>query len=598
MRNSSVLRLSVLLLLLVLCIQILSSVRTTSPTFDEPYHIVRSYVYLKTGDSALVARGGHPPLANMLSVLPLLLRSDILLPPHQPGWPDVTSFKDLFRVADQVFWRLGNNTESIVFWARLPMLLISALLAVLVSFWAKRLHGPLAGPLASRSVELSASRTAGISALLLYTFNPNILAHSSVVTTDMGATVFIFVSIYCLWRFCQRPSWCRLILTGILFGLAQATKFSALFLAPIFFVLLAVWALGAGRPDLPFVLPAQSRVSGRPGLQRVYITLALCFVIFVVGFVVLWGVYAFEVGPLLPHEDSHPLLDRFIPGNSPSIQRVVYALAEKLPVPAPAYFADLAWLRSYTRAGHPAFLMGRYAVRGWWFYFPIAFAIKTPIPLLILLAVAAYYSLRHREQLRKEYFLLVPMAVFFLASMFSPIDIGYRNILPVLPLAFVYVSKVPAYTVGAVRGRAAPWGRPAVALLCAWYVIGTVALSPHYLAYFNEFAGGPANGYRYLVDSNLDWGQDLKNLKKHMDGEGIQQVYLNYFGTADPAYYGVDFLPMPDHPPAADDPPAYYAISATSLQGVYAGGKTLAHWLAEYQPVGRVGYSIFVYRLP
>jgi hypothetical protein len=582
MPSSSILRLSVLLLLLVLCIQLLTSVRTTSPTFDEPYHIVRSYVYLKTGDSALVARGGHPPLANMLSVLPLLLRSDIVLPPHQPGWPDVSSFKDLFRVADQVFWRLGNDTDSIVLWARLPMLLFSALLAVLVFFWAKRLHGALAG----------------ISALLLYTFDPNILAHSSVVTTDMGATVFVFASIYCLWRFCQRPSWGRLILTGLVFGLAQAAKFSALFLAPIFFVLLVIWAYSEGGSVLPFLLPAQSRLSGRPGLQRVYIALALCFVIFVVGFVVLWGVYAFEVGPLLPHEDSHPLLDRFIPGTNPSIRRVVYALAENLPVPAPAYFADLAWLRSYTRAGHPAFLIGRYAVRGWWFYFPIAFAIKTPIPLLILLAVAAYLSLRHREQLRKEYFLLVPMAVFFLASTFSPIDIGYRNILPVLPLAFVYVSKVPAYSVEAVRSRAARWGRPALALLCAWYVIGTVALSPHYLAYFNEFVGGPANGYRYLVDSNLDWGQDLKNLKKYMDGEGIQQVYLNYFGTADPAYYGVDFLPMPSHPPAPDDPPAYYAISATSLQGVYAGGTTLAHWLAEYQPVGRAGYSILVYRLP
>lgn len=584
MRSTSILLLSVLLLLLVLCIQVLTSVCTTSPSFDEPYHIVRSYVYLKTGDSALVARGGHPPWANMLSVIPLLLRSDIVLPVHQPGWPDVSSFKDLFRVADQFFWRLGNDAESIVSWARLPMMLLSALLAVLVFSWAKQLDGALAGLLA----------------LVLYTFDPNIIAHSSVVTTDLGATFFIFVSIYCLWRFCQKPSWSRLLVTGIVFGLAQATKFSALFLFPIFIVLLAIWVPGTAGSALPFVLLGQSRFSGRPRLQRLYVVLALCCVMFVMGLIVLWGVYGLEVGPLVPHEDSHPLLDRFIPGNNPSIKRAVYALAENLPIPAPAYFSDFAWLRRYTRAGHPAFLMGRYAVRGWWFYFPIAFAIKTPIPLLILLAVAICLSLRHREELSREYFLLVPMVFFLLASMFSPIDIGYRNILPVLPMAFVYVSKVSTLFVkGRVVGWPTPrWGRLALGLLCAWYIIGTVALSPHYLAYFNEFVGGPGNGFRYLVDSNLDWGQDLKNLKKYMDGEGIQQVYLSYFGTADPAYYGIDFLPMPDCPPAPAHSLAYYVISATSLQGVYAGGTTSPHWLAQYQPVGRVGYSIFVYRLP
>jgi 4-amino-4-deoxy-L-arabinose transferase-like glycosyltransferase len=592
MGGNSALRLAVLLLLLAVSVQVLASVGTMSPTFDEPYHIVRSYVYLKTGDIALVARGGHPPLANMLSVAPLLLRSDIVLPAHQPGWPDVTSFKDLFRVADQFFWRIGNDAESMVFWSRLPMMLLSALLAGLVFLWAKQLNGTVQGPLASRS--------AGLLALLLYTFDPNILAHSSVVTTDFGATFFIFVSLFCLWSFCREPSWARLVLTGSAFGLAQATKFSALFLAPIFFVLLALWVFDTAGTALPLTFPLQSRLSGRPRLQRVYVVLALCCVIFIVGFVVLWGVYSFEVRPALPHENSHPLLDRFIPANNPNIQRMVYALAENVPIPAPAYFADLDWLRRYSRSGHPTFLMGRYAVRGWWYYFPIAFAIKTPIPLLILLAAAVYLSLRHREELRREYFLLVPMVLFFLMSMSSPIDIGYRNILPVLPLAFVYVSKVSnRFVTGKTVGRtAARCGRLALGLLCAWHVIGTVTLSPHFLAYFNESVGGPGSGYRYLVDSNLDWGQDLKNLKKYLDREGIRQIYLSYFGTADPAYYGIDFLPMPDSAPALDDPPAYYAISATSLQGVYTQGTTSVHWLAQYQPVERVGYSIFVYRLP
>jgi len=580
MSSSNVVRLSVALLLLALCIQVLASVCTTSPTFDEPYHILRSYAYLKTGDSALLAQGGHPPLANMLSVLPLLLRSDLALPAHQPGWPDVGSFRDLFRVADEFLWHLGNDADSIILRARLPTILLSALLAGLVFSWAKQLHGV----------------SAGLLALFLYAFDPNILAHSGLVTTDLGATFFVFASVYCLWRFCQRPSWSRLMLTGVAFGLAQATKFSALSLAPIFILLLLVWVFGMAGPALPFSLPAQGWLAKRPRLQRVYLVLGLCVVIFAIGLVVLWAVYGFEVRPLLPHEDSHPLLDRWIPGDHPGIRRVVYVLTEDMPIPAPAYFAEMAWLRRYTQAGHASFLMGQYTVKGWWFYFPVALAIKTPIPLLILLLAAITRSFTHKEELRKEYFLLIPMALFFATSMFSSIDIGYRNILPMLPLAFVYVSKLAGWAAKTLR--VSETLRVCLALLCVWYVLGTLTLSPHYLAYFNEFVGGPDSGYKYLVDSNLDWGQDLKPLKKYLDAQGILQIYLDYFGTADPTYYGIVSLPMPDRPPASDAPSAYYAISATSLQNVYGQGATSTHWLKQYQPVDKVGYSIFVYRLP
>jgi len=564
----------VVLLLLALCAQILASVYTTSPTFDEPYHIVRSYVYLRTGDNALLAQGGHPPFANMLSVLPLLLRSDIEMPRHQPGWPGVIHFKDLFRVADEFFWRIGNDAESIIHWSRLPVVLLSVCLAGLVFLWAKELNGAWAGSLA----------------VLLYAFDPNILAHSSVVTTDLGAALFAFASIYCLWRFCTKPSWGRLILTGVAFGLAQATKFSALFLVPIFVVLLLMWAFAAPELAMTFTWTRSGSLSRRLRLHRVGYALALCGVVFLVGLVVLWGVYGFEVGTLLPHEDSHPVLDRFIPGGHPTIQHIAYALAESTPVPAPAYFADLAWLRNYARRGHPSFLMGQYGRTGWWFYFPVAFLIKTPIPTLILLAAAAYHSFRHRDGL-SDFFLVIPMVLFFVAGMVSSIDIGYRNILPVLPLAFVYVSKVAKR----VSGRVTQF---ALAILCIWYVVGTMAIAPHYLAYFNELIGGADNGYKYLVDSNLDWGQGLKNLKGYMDAQGIESVCLSYFGTADPSYYGIDFLAMPECPPAPDASPAYYAISATSLQNVYAKGKVSSHWLAQYEPVDKVGYSIFVYQLP
>jgi hypothetical protein len=349
--------------------------------------------------------------------------------------------------------------------------------------------------------------------------------------------------------------------------------------------------VGKGEPLLAFRFPAPKRLVSRPCLGRAWLVLGILCVVLVLGFLVLWAVYGFEVGTLLPHEESHPLLDRLLPLGDAGMRRAAYAVAENLPVPAPAYFADLAWLGRYIQAGHPSFIMGNRGVTGWWFYFPVAFVIKTPIALLLLLSIAACLSLRHRDNLRKEYFLPVSMVILFASSMFSSIDIGYRNIVPVLPFAFVYVSKA----VTRIRGHLA---QLLFLLLSLWYVVGTVMISPHYLAYFNETIGGPANGYRYLVDSNLDWGQDLKNLKKYMDARGVGEIYLSYFGTADPAYYGIGYRPLPDAPPDADAAPAYYAIGATNLQGVYGQGSGASHWLAQYQPVDKVGYSIFVYRIP
>lgn len=566
--------LCVIVLLSALGVQMWLCVRNTSPTFDEPYHIVRSYVYLRTGDIALVARGGHPPFTNLLSVAPLLLRSDIVLPQHEPGWPQVRAFKDLFAVADEFFWKLGNDAESILLWVRLPSVLLSLALAGLVFLWAKQRNGAWAGVLA----------------LLLYAFDPNLIAHSSVVTTDLGAALLVFLSVYCLWRFCQRPSRGRLMLTGVVFGLAQASKFSCVFLAPIFLVLLTIWVWST-RGSLPlFSLPGQSRIK-RLWLRRVYLVLGLCLILFVLGFLMVWAVYGFQMRPLLPHESSHPLLDRWIPGHSAVLRRAIYTLAEGVPLPAPAYFSDAAWLSSYSRSGHPSFLLGQYARNGWWYYFPVAFLLKTPLPTLLLLLWAVVHSLRRGQMAHDEYFLTVPMLLFFAASMNSSIDIGYRNILPVLPLLFVYVSQV-------VVQAPTRWPRLALGVLCAWLIMGTLTISPHDLAYFNELIGGPNNGYKYLVDSNLDWGQDLKNLKKYMDTHDIGEVYLSYFGAANPTYYSIRFQEVPDQPPASNAAPAYYAVSATSLQNVYAPGGSAIDWIASYQPVDKIGYSIFIYHLP
>jgi len=573
LNRQAVIRFLCVLLIVCLCAQVLWHVLSTSPTFDEPYHVIRSFVYLRTGEHRLLSLGGHPPFANLLSVLPLLLRFDIRLPEHASDWVDLTAFRDLYRVADEFFWRIGNDVDGIVLWTRLPVLAMSLLLALLVFVWARDLYGP----------------ESGLLALFLFCFDPNIIAHSSLVTTDLGATLLVFGSVFALYRFCRKPSLWRFLGLGVLFGLAQATKFSALFLIPVVVVSLGVWARTKG--PLGVSLPGTDRLRGHPLLQQAYVVIVLTAGILVVGSLVVWAVYGFEVGRLVPTEDSHPLLDRYLGLNHPAVRRLVYAVAEALPLPAPSYFAGLAWLRRYATAGHPSFLLGTHGTSGRWWYFPIAFLIKTPIPLLAGLCASLVLWLNWRRRLREEAYLILPSSVFFVASMFSSIDIGYRNILPVLPFLYVLVSKLASL-------RSAWLYQAILGSLCAWYVVGTLRVAPHYLAYFNESIGGPRQGYRYLVDSNLDWGQDLKHLARYLESEGVDQVFLSYFGTADPSHYGISYQPMPTEPPDVGATTAHYVISATNLQAVYGTADKRGHWLLSYEPVDTVGYSIFVYRLP
>jgi hypothetical protein len=140
--------------------------------------------------------------------------------------------------------------------------------------------------------------------------------------------------------------------------------------------------------------------------------------------------------------------------------------------------------------------------------------------------------------------------------------------------------------------------------LIGWYVGASCYIHPHYLAYFNELAGGPDNGYKYLVDSNLDWGQDLKGLKSYMQKHGIARINLSYFGTDSPARYGISYdwlpsygLPNPDPEKHKFVPKGWVAISATSLQGVYLGDSDIYAWFRERKPVAKIGYSIFIYKM-
>ena len=249
-----------------------------------------------------------------------------------------------------------------------------------------------------------------------------------------------------------------------------------------------------------------------------------------------------------------------------------------------------------------AFLAGDYSDVGWWYYFPVAFLIKTPVALILLLAggMAAYVKRWRLWGREGTVFVVLPIVVYLGTAMTARINIGLRHILPIYPLVLVAAAAGAKELLAAKRSR----GRIVLGVLTLFWLLEFGRAYPNNLAFFNQLVGGPANGSKYLVDSNLDWGQDLKPLKGWMDRNGVANINLAYFGSADPAYYHISgtYLPgspffVPDRSISLPQLPGYVAVSATVLSGVYFDGRGRAFYkaLRDQEPLADIGHSIHVY---
>lgn len=543
-------------LLLLLYSQLLLSARCKSPTIDEPNHLTRGYAYLETGDLRLSKVAGHPPLFNMLCALPPFMLEDLSFPTHLRSWQ--IGFRNEFAI--EFIFSGAVPLERLFFLGRLPAILTTLCLAALVARWAGELYGP----------------EARLASLFLCALDPNLIAHGQLVTTDIGITFFLFLSVYLFWRCLRRPSPARLVLAGLSLGLAQSVKFSAIIILPMM-GLLGLTELTNAQGHL--------RSHGRSPLSGLLRLAVLMSLVLLLAAVVIWAVYGFQVGSV----DGWPIR-----------------------VPAPIYLEGLTQtLFHASSTGHPAFLLGQRSTKGWWYYFPVAFALKTPLPALAAL-IWAWASNAWRRPCRAEWPLLLVPALYFALSMGSVLNIGYRHLLPILPFLWTYVGRVIPQSGGGPRLRRQGWARLSMAVLALWLGVGTLRLAPNYLAFFNELAGGPDGGWRYLVDSNLDWGQELPSIKAYLDREEPARVHLSWFGSTYPHLYGLDlaYRLLPGHysypypEDAANSPynpvhpsPGLYLIGATNLQGVgLAAGDVFASF-RERQPVARIGHSVMVYEV-
>ncbi len=525
-----------------------------SATWDEPQHLTTGYVALTRGDYRIDPE--HPPLLRLWAALPLLPLRDIRLdtraidtaPPA--AWVGLGQF-----VFCHDFLYRQNEADRLLYRARFMIVLLGVLLGVLVFCWARDWFGFWPATLA----------------LALYTLEPNILAHARLVTTDLGLTCFAFGALYFLWRVTRRLNIGNAAGFIGFFTLAQVSKFSALVFWPVVLVLLAVWGANT---------------------RRWQAAVGLSIALLTASWLTIWAAYGFRYAP-----SAHPQwLFRFDTHSRSSIAVKLAGWADERRLLPNAYLQGFIH-GQFKAQSRGAFFAGRYSTEGWWYYFPAALALKTPLCLLLLGMTGLIWGIvQRRGFLANDLFLLLPAAVYLAVAMTAKLNIGVRHVLILTPVLVLFAAQAGSELRGG--SRAWLWWPLAGLLLFEFYRV-----SPHYLAFFNSLTGGPSQGYRYLVDSNLDWGQDLKGLKRWMDANQVAHINLCYFGTADPAYYGITCTHLPGAPFFAEAQagpprlPGYVAVSATQLQGAYFAepwrsfyGKLLAH-----KPVAVIGHSIFIY---
>jgi hypothetical protein len=487
----------------------------------------------------------HPLLTNLISAAPLLLIPDLEVPTEHPSWANA----EFHAFSAEFLWKVNReHADQIVYLARWPMMLLTLVLATFVYRWAKELFGS----------------GGGLLALALTTLDPNLIAHGRLANTDIGSVAFIFIAAYAFWTYLHKPNWQRLILAGIACGLAQTTRFTALLLFPIFGlqVLVLTW-----------------REEGHLRWCVLERTLLTGLALVGLSLLVIWAVYGFTWGP--------------VDGSGPSL-------------PAPDHWGELLSLLNRLDRSDPAFLLGRIYEGGWWPYFFVALVVKTPIPTLILIGWATFQMARRNQWLR-DMPLLLPVAAYFGTAVMGNLNIGYRLILPILPFLAVHAARLAQSPYQSTNLPICQFTKPLLLTLTLWLVISSSLIYPHYLAYFNEIIG-PSNGYKVLVDSNLDWGQDLPGLQRWMDEHDVEQVYLSWFGIAPPEHYGVSYRYLPGWPPFEDRElrvyhpkrplPGTYAISATHLQGVLLDDPDTFTYFRRRKPIAQVGHSILIYEVP
>ena len=557
-------------LLAALVLQLSLSVSRDSPTWDEGDHIFAGYRSLTNKDFGLNPE--HPPVVKMLAAAPLLS-----MPLKVPEVRNRFFMQEAF--LDGKEFLFANDADAMMFRARMTASILTVLLALLV-FLATR--------------EFFGTGSAFI-ALTLIVFEPNLLAHGARVTTDAGLSCFMFATIYAFYRYVKIPSAWRLAVVGLATGLTLAAKHTGILVIPML-ALLAICEV------LRVRLAKQHYSEGSRGTGRHAGLLAVSLITsLVIGVGVLWASYGFRFAARPYGLQLNPGFAEWV-GQLKPVEAHLLSFAARWHLLPESYLYGLAAVRLSAET-YTTFVFGTIYPHGVWFYFPVAFVIKSTLAFLVLLGISVFaIASRKLTGAREILFLTIPPAFYLIVAMNSKINIGVRHILPL----YVFFSVLIGGAAWSLVRRDRRW-RYVVAALLLFHVFSSVRSYPNYMAYSNELWGGPSQTYKYLTDSNVDWAQQLKSTKQYLDGRGIKECWFAYFGQGvlEPHYYGIPSKPLPtadslwmneriDVPPTID---GTVLVSAGVLSGFEFGPGALNPYrqFQQLRPVAVIDDGVFVF---
>jgi len=505
-------------------LNMLAVVSRKSITIDEIVMIPSAYYHLVAGNFQLVH--DHPPLSKILAAVPLLfLQPEELRARDRPGPPDSPESEWAHQ---ERFWHDNRASfEAISFWARVPLIALTVGLGALLFRFARELFGG----------------RAALFAVALYSLEPTLLAHGRVVQTDVPAAFGYLLTAFALYRYALAPGWRRALGVGAAGGLAILAKFSMLLVGPavgVFFL----WKLWRARGD-------------KVGRKRVWWHAALTAA---AALLVINAAYYFH-GRALTERDARWVAESF-PSSAAAVWAAIRALSVVLPTDM---VLGVFWQLWHNGGGHPASLLGMQSATGWWYYFPVAFALKVPLPhLLLALASLAWgtYMLAVRGD-KRFLVVLAPFAVYTAFVLLSRINIGVRYYLPAFPFLFI-ASGALLERLLRVRPRAA--GLALVVALVGWAAVEAARAFPDHMSYFNQLASSRPHWW-YLSDSNVEWGDDVRELSLYLRARGETRVRGTFLAEYVARYYGVEVLDILRRPAAELPPTRYTAVGASFLNG-------------------------------
>ncbi|PIR70514.1 MAG: hypothetical protein COU46_01080 [Candidatus Niyogibacteria bacterium CG10_big_fil_rev_8_21_14_0_10_42_19] len=601
------------LLLLTMFLVMFFSVLDESAIMDELAHIPAGYSYLTQKDYRLNPE--HPPLIKDISAIPLLFLN-LNFPTDIKAWTQ--DINGQWTMGSVFLYESGNDADKIIFWSRLPIIFLAVLFGWLFFSWVRKLYG----------------NNVALFALMLFTFSPTMIAHSRYVTTDLGAAFGFFIGISAFLNYLKAPSNKNLIIAGIALGVALLLKFSLVLLVPLYFAFAYLWVFVSNYENSKTLEGVYNKLKlFILGALKQTLNLALLGLISaaLITLVYIFHVWNYPVDIQL--RDTTQNLSSF--GFKPAVDLTVWMSDKPVLRAFGQYLHGFLMVVQRAAGGNIAYFLDTVSSSGSWYYFPVAYLLKETVPshiftiLAIVLAVGYLWKTHDKSfntaiKWMHYNFALVAsilfIGVYWWQSMSSSLNIGVRHVLPTFPFIYLLVSReVVKWTSSSsltdpktLRDfleliyektiKAAP-RYVFIILIFAWMILTIFSSFPHYLPYYNEFAGGTKNGYNYITDSNYDWGQDLKRLAVFVEKNNIDKIRLEYFGGGSPSYYlGNSFEPWWSS--RGEPQEGWFAISATLRQGAF--GRPINNftqkpedsylWLKKYEPVARVGYSIFVYK--